>query len=62
MGVVRSLLEKVFRGIRYELSCEEFVRSIQRYSIEMRAVRNFVRRIARYSIELGVVRRILGEM
>ena len=23
-------------------SCEEFVRSIQRYSIEMKAVRNFV--------------------
>ena len=42
-------------------SCKEFVRSIQRYSIELK-VEEFVRRIQRYSIELGVVRRILGEM
>ena len=40
---------------------KEFVRSIQRYSIELRVVR-ICRRIARYSIELGVVRRMLGEM
>ena len=33
---------------------------IQRYSIELRAVRSF-RRIARYSIELGVVRRMIGK-
>ena len=43
-------------------SCKEFVRRIQRYSIELRAVRSLLEEMQRYSIELGVVRRFLGEM
>ena len=44
------------------MSCEEFVRSIQRYSIELRAVRNLVEELRGILIELGVVRSLLGEM
>ena len=43
LRAVRSLLE-VFRGIRLSWSCEEFVRRIARYLIELGVVRRFVRR------------------
>ena len=44
------------------MSCEEFVRRIARYSIELGVVRRIVRRNARYLIELRAVRSLLGEM
>ena len=41
MRAVRSLLEEI-QGIDRVEVCEEFVRSIQRYLIELRVVRNLV--------------------
>ena len=41
MVVVRRMLEKC-KVFVYVGSCKEFVRSIQRYSIELRAVRNLL--------------------
>ena len=54
LGVVRNVREcKVSDLVG---SCKEFVRSIQRYSIELRAVRSLIEEL-RGIIELGVVRR-----